>query len=98
MPPALPAWGSLAPHRLPRKAAWRAAVHLPSMLLLRRVSVGVPAAAAAAAKAALKRGAQAGVRLGGQALLREALRRETLRLPARQRRLQVPGPARRTSC
>ena len=67
------------------------------MLLLHRVRVGVPAPAPAA-KPALERGAQAGVRLGGQPLLREALRRETLRLPALQRLLLVAGPARRTSC
>lgn len=66
------------------------------MLLLRRVRVGVPAAAAAA-ETALERSAQAGVRLGGQPLLRDALRREPLRLLARQRLLHVPGPAQRST-
>lgn len=66
------------------------------MLLLRRVRVGV-AAPAAATKPALECGAQAGVPLGGKPLLWEALRWETLQLPARQRLLLLPGPAGRNT-
>ena len=64
------------------------------MLLLGRVRVGVPPAAA---EPALECGAQAGVRLRGKPLLRETLRWKTLQLPARQRLLLLPGPAGRNT-